>query len=80
MATNKRIIIYPDDSDRYDLFRANYMNYLAHSICDVQPMNNIGDPTRGMENIFTITYSDIKYEYMQYEQWEYEGGYVRDLG
>jgi hypothetical protein len=71
------IIIYPDDSDRYDLFRANYMNDLAHSICDVQPMVNIGDPTRGNENIFTIRYSDIKYEYKMYEQWESEGGSIK---
>lgn len=53
-----------------------YPQQLAAELCNVQPITKetIGDPTRGYENIFTITYKDRMYEQKQYMEWENEGG------
>lgn len=59
----------------HDLFAANFLNAITHIITSVQPMN-IGDPTRGGENIFSIRFWSLHYENKQMMMWEDDGGCI----
>ena len=60
----------------FDLLRKTIPQRIAEDICSVQPITKetIGDPTRGWENIFTITYWGLQYEEKQYMMWDDDGG------
>jgi hypothetical protein len=61
-----------------DIIRSTIPIQIALDIISVQSITKemIGDPTRGYENILTITYKDRMYEMRQYEDWENDGGLV----
>lgn len=59
-----------------ELIRSWYPARIAAELCAVQPMTKeiIGDPTRGYDNIFTISYWSLMYEDKQEMMWEDDGG------
>lgn len=64
------------NQDLLNLFRMYIPARIAEDLCSVQPITKemISDPTRGWENIFTISYWSLKYEAKQEMTWEDEGG------
>lgn len=58
------------------LIRIKYPSTVAQELISIPSITvkDIGDPTRGYENVFNVSYWSMKYEDKQYMTWEDEGG------